>query len=64
MRRYSAVVDQVRLAELCMATSLFTDLGTGQPAEHGLRTCRAAMRLAEGLGATPMLVAKCSMSRC
>ncbi|MGH8925616.1 MAG: hypothetical protein ACRDWA_13420 [Acidimicrobiia bacterium] len=40
----------VRLAEVCAATSLFTDLGTGQPAEHGLRTCLVAMRLAEGLG--------------
>jgi response regulator RpfG family c-di-GMP phosphodiesterase/DNA-binding CsgD family transcriptional regulator len=40
----------VRLAELCAATSLFTDLGTGQPAEHGLRTCLVAMRLAEALG--------------
>jgi HD-GYP domain-containing protein (c-di-GMP phosphodiesterase class II) len=39
------------LAELCGATSLFTDLGTGQPAEHGLRTCLVAMRLADALGA-------------
>lgn len=44
-------VDRVRLAELCGATSLFTDLGTGQPAEHGLRTCLVAMRLADVLGA-------------
>ena len=43
-------MDRVRLAELCAATSLFTDLGTGQPAEHGLRTCLVAMRLARALG--------------
>jgi hypothetical protein len=28
-----------RLAELAIALSLATDLGTGQPLEHGLRTC-------------------------
>jgi hypothetical protein len=39
------------LAELCAATSLFTDLGTGQPAEHGLQSCLVAMRLAEAVGA-------------
>jgi hypothetical protein len=38
------------LAELCAATSLFTDLGTGQPSEHGLRTCVIAMRVADALG--------------
>jgi HD-GYP domain-containing protein (c-di-GMP phosphodiesterase class II)/DNA-binding CsgD family transcriptional regulator len=42
-------VADVRLAELCAATSLFTDLGTGQPQEHALRTCLAAMRLADAL---------------
>ena len=40
----------MRLADLCAATSLFIDLGTGQPDEHGLRTCLVAMRLAAGLG--------------
>jgi hypothetical protein len=40
----------VRSAELCGAVSLFTDLGTGQPTEHALRTCIVAMRLADGLG--------------
>ncbi len=40
----------VRLGELCAATSLFTDLGTGQPVEHGLRACLVSMRLAEVLG--------------
>jgi HD-GYP domain-containing protein (c-di-GMP phosphodiesterase class II)/DNA-binding CsgD family transcriptional regulator len=48
-------VGPVRLAELCGATSLFTDLGTGQPAEHGLRGCLVAMRLAEALGADDAL---------
>lgn len=43
-------MSQVRLAELCAATSMFTDLGTGQPPGHGLRTCVVAMRLAETLG--------------
>jgi HD-GYP domain-containing protein (c-di-GMP phosphodiesterase class II)/DNA-binding CsgD family transcriptional regulator len=42
-------VDRVRLAELCAATSLFTDLGTGQPSEHGLRSCSVAMRLADAV---------------
>jgi HD-GYP domain-containing protein (c-di-GMP phosphodiesterase class II) len=38
------------MAELCAATSVFTDLGTGQPGDHALRTCVIAMRLAERLG--------------
>lgn len=46
-------MEEVRLAELCASTSLFTDLGTGQPAEHGLRTCLVAMRLAQALGLEP-----------
>lgn len=43
-------MDHVNLAELCAATSLFTDLGAGQPTEHGLRTCLVAMRLSAALG--------------
>jgi HD-GYP domain-containing protein (c-di-GMP phosphodiesterase class II) len=43
-------VDRLRLAELCASTSMFTDMGTGQPHEHGLRTCLVTMRLAEALG--------------
>lgn len=39
-----------RLAELTIALSLATDLGTGQPMEHGLRTCWLSMRTAEALG--------------
>ena len=33
-----------------MALSLATDLGTGQPMEHGLRTCWLSVRTAEALG--------------
>ncbi len=33
-----------------MALSLATDLGTGQPMEHGLRTCWLSLRTAEALG--------------
>lgn len=40
----------VRLAQLCAATSLFTDVGMGQPSEHALRTCLVTMRLANELG--------------
>jgi len=36
----------VRSGELFAALSLATDLGTGQPAEHGLRTCLLAVELA------------------
>lgn len=43
-------MDTVRLGELAAATSLFTDLGTGQPVEHGLRTSLVAMRLSDALG--------------
>ncbi|MGH9110996.1 MAG: HD domain-containing phosphohydrolase [Acidimicrobiales bacterium] len=43
---------RLRLAELCGATSLFTDMGTGQPGEHGLRSCLVAMRLADASGVT------------
>jgi HD-GYP domain-containing protein (c-di-GMP phosphodiesterase class II) len=40
----------VRSGELFAALSLATDLGTGQPAEHGLRTCLLAVELAERMG--------------
>ncbi len=43
-------MEKIRLGELCAATSLFTDLGTGQPVEHGLRSCLVSMRLAHALG--------------
>jgi HD-GYP domain-containing protein (c-di-GMP phosphodiesterase class II) len=39
-----------RLTDLVAAISLVTDLGTGQPLEHALRTCRLAMAVAADLG--------------
>ena len=44
---------RVRAAELVGAISLATDLGTGQPLEHALRTAVLAVRLAELAGASP-----------
>ena len=40
-----------RLAELTIALSVATDLGTGQPMQHGLRTCWLSLGVAEALGA-------------
>lgn len=42
--------DRMGLAELTVALSLATDLGTGQPLEHGLRTCWLSLRTAEEMG--------------
>ena len=42
--------EQVRLAELMAAVSLATDLGTGQPMAHALRTCFVAAGLAREIG--------------
>ncbi|HEU0201388.1 MAG TPA: HD domain-containing phosphohydrolase [Burkholderiaceae bacterium] len=39
----------VRLAELVATLSLATDLGMGQPMEHGLRTCLLAVCLGQSL---------------
>jgi HD-GYP domain-containing protein (c-di-GMP phosphodiesterase class II) len=39
-----------RVAELTVALSLATDLGTGQPLEHGLRTCWLSLAASEALG--------------
>ena len=39
-----------RVAELTVALSLATDLGTGQPMEHGLRTCWLSLAVAQALG--------------
>ena len=39
-----------RVAELTIALSLASDLGTGQPVEHGLRTCWLSLAVAEALG--------------
>jgi HD-GYP domain-containing protein (c-di-GMP phosphodiesterase class II) len=38
------------LAELTVALSLASDLGTGQPMEHGLRTCWLSLASADALG--------------
>lgn len=40
----------LRLAELVAALSLATDLGTGQPFEHALRTCSLSLTLAKRSG--------------
>jgi HD-GYP domain-containing protein (c-di-GMP phosphodiesterase class II)/DNA-binding CsgD family transcriptional regulator len=40
----------LRLAELLASVSLATDLGTGQPLGHALRTCAVATTLARELG--------------
>jgi response regulator RpfG family c-di-GMP phosphodiesterase len=42
-----------RLVEVVAALSLATDLGLGQPMEHGLRSCLIATRLAEALELGP-----------
>src|SRR5512145_1593839 len=39
-----------RLAELTIALSLATDLGTGQPMDHGLRTTWLSLAAARALG--------------
>ena len=39
-----------RLADLTIALSLASDLGTGQPLEHGLRTCLLSLKVAESMG--------------
>src|SRR5256886_6501012 len=42
----------IRVAEVVGALSLATDLGTGQPLEHALRTAVLAVRLGELAGAS------------
>ena len=49
----SAPVGELRLAELLASISLATDLGTGQPLGHGLRTCAMATAIAEEMGCAP-----------
>src|SRR3954463_13465280 len=46
------VEQPVRAAELVGALSLATDLGTGQPLEHAMRTAVLAVRLGELAGAS------------
>ena len=43
----------LRLAELLASVSLATDIGTGQPPGHALRTCTIAAALAEEMGCGP-----------
>jgi HD-GYP domain-containing protein (c-di-GMP phosphodiesterase class II)/DNA-binding CsgD family transcriptional regulator len=43
----------LRLAELLASVSLATDLATGQPLGHALRTCAIATALAEAMGCGP-----------
>ena len=43
----------VRAAEVIGAMSIATDLGTGQPLEHALRTAILAVRLGELADLTP-----------
>ena len=43
----------LRLAELLGSVSLATDLGTGQPLGHALRTCTIATALADAMGCGP-----------
>jgi HD-GYP domain-containing protein (c-di-GMP phosphodiesterase class II) len=45
--------DDVRVAELICSISLATDLGTGQPMEHALRTCLLSQRAGEALDLEP-----------
>lgn len=45
--------EQIRLAELVAAISLATDLGTGQPTGHALRTCHLSMGFAREMGTAP-----------
>ena len=49
----AAGVPGFRLAELVAAISQATDLGTGQPMEHALRTCLLSMAVADELGLDP-----------
>ena len=50
-------MDGFRLTELIAAVSLATDLGTGQPMEHSVRTCRLSMAVADELGLDARAVA-------
>jgi HD-GYP domain-containing protein (c-di-GMP phosphodiesterase class II) len=45
--------ERLRLTELLASLSLATDLGTGQPLGHGLRTCLLSVALAGELGCSP-----------
>jgi HD-GYP domain-containing protein (c-di-GMP phosphodiesterase class II) len=49
-----------RRAELLCALSLATDLGSGQPLEHGLRVCAAAVALGEAAGVEDLEAVYCA----
>ncbi|HEY7732424.1 MAG TPA: HD domain-containing phosphohydrolase [Gaiellaceae bacterium] len=49
----SSTPGSLRLAELLASASLATDLGTGQPLGHALRTCTIAVALADAMGCGP-----------
>ena len=49
---HSGAEQPIRAAELVGALSIATDLGTGQPLEHALRTAVLAVRLGELAGAS------------
>lgn len=49
----TGTVEPMRAAELTIALSLATDLGTGQPMEHGLRTCWLSLAAADAMGLDP-----------
>jgi len=51
-RRPNLVERPIRTAEVVGALSIATDLGTGQPLEHALRTAVLAVRLGELAGAS------------
>jgi len=46
----------LRMSEVLASLSLATDLGTGQPLGHGLRTCLLPVRLAQAMGVAPDVV--------
>jgi HD-GYP domain-containing protein (c-di-GMP phosphodiesterase class II) len=51
-REHNRVEKPIRAAELVAALSIATDLGTGQPLEHAVRTAVLAVRLGELAGAS------------
>jgi HD-GYP domain-containing protein (c-di-GMP phosphodiesterase class II) len=55
--RLNRVEQPIRAAEVVGALSLATDLGTGQPLEHALRTAVLAVRLGDLAGAMPQELA-------
>ena len=52
MEAASIVEQPIRAAEVIGALSLATDLGTGQPLEHAMRSAVLAVRIGELAGAT------------